>query len=225
MTTYSSANYYQGIHAKDDEMEIFWVVIGLVVVAIYLINQNKAKTTDKTVIRQTDTYKTDTGEIRVERTKVIDSTQTTFHPAQQKQTTPKEAYHNAINQVDYSSRIVPEPVQKKIESCPLETVSSRDDVCEPALALKQNNINELSKQCTRCRIQLPFSKFSKSSKHSDGVTVWCTDCLRGEKNTRHMKWCPRCKIRRKRTSFYPSNDNADKLMAWCKSCVDARRKR
>lgn len=199
-------------------MEIFWVVVGVVVIVIYLINQNKSKTSDRTVIRQTDTYKTETGEIRVERTKVVDSTQTTFTPPQPPINTPGQAYTNAIGKIESAQRITP-PVSERV-------VETRKPITPaPITSVKKIGVSEQSKQCTRCRIMLPFSKFSQSSKHADGVTIWCTECLRGEKNTKHMKWCPICKVRRKRTSFYPNPENADKLMAWCKSCIDARKGR
>ncbi|OAT18675.1 hypothetical protein M977_03597 [Buttiauxella gaviniae ATCC 51604] len=205
-------------------MEIFWIVAGVVVVVIYVINQNKSKTNDRTVIRQTDTYKTETGEIRVERTKVVDNSQTTFHPPQQTQVTPGDAYQNATSKIEnFRQSIV--PVTKKTSGTDQGVTSVRKpEISAPVLPIEQES-EEQFKQCTRCRIMLPFSKFSKSGKHSDGITIWCTDCLRGDKNTRHMKWCPKCKIRRKRTSYYPSTENADKLMAWCKTCVDARKVR
>lgn len=194
-------------------MEIFWIVVGVVIVIIYLINQNKSKTSDRTVIRQTDTYKTVTGEIRVERTKVVDSTQTTFTPPQPPITTPGNAYSNVVDQIENSRRAAP-PINEKI-------IAHRQATTPPPIAAtKQIRADEQNKQCTRCRIMLPFSKFSRSSKHPDGVTIWCTECLKGDKNTKHMKWCPMCKIRRKRTSFYPNIQNADGLMAWCKTCLD-----
>lgn len=199
-------------------MEIFWIVVGVVVVIIYLINQNKSKTSDRTVIRQTDTYKTETGEVRVERTKVVDSTQTTFTPPQPPINTPAQVYTNAVGQIE-SARSVTTPAAEKV----IET--HKPIAPAPTTSVKQIGSSDKSKQCTRCRITLPFSKFSQSSKHTDGITIWCTDCLRGEKNTKHMKWCPMCKVRRKRTSFYPNPENADKLMAWCKACIDSRKGR
>ena len=201
-------------------MEIFWIVLGVVVILIYLINQNKSKTTDKTIIRQTDTYKTETGEVRIERTKVVDTAKTTFTKMQPPQATSGETYIKAVAQVESTRKpmqeILDDGLGDKLSKPSFITTHTANTVIEE----KQPSL-EQKKQCTRCRITLPFSKFSKSSKHNDGVTIWCSDCLKGEKNTKHMKWCPICKVRRKRTSYYTNNENADSLMAWCKGCWDS----
>lgn len=44
-------------------MEIFWVVVGVVVVILYLINQNKTRVTNRTEITRDRKIKTDDGEI------------------------------------------------------------------------------------------------------------------------------------------------------------------
>jgi hypothetical protein len=202
-------------------MEIFWIVVCVVVVVIYVINHNKTKTTDKTVIRQKDTYKTETGEVTIERTKTVDTSQTTFTSPQPVQLSSTEVHNQALAHGRSQQAVVVDINPTTITASPMKeklTTLAENRVIEP------NTWAEDKKQCTRCRVNLPLSKFSKSSKNPDGVTIWCTECLKGDKNTKHMKWCPKCKIRRKRTSFYTNNNNADSLMAWCKSCWDAHKK-
>lgn len=202
-------------------MEIFWIVAGVVVVVIYLINQNKTKKTDKTVIRQRDTYKTETGEVTIERTKIVDTSQATFTSPQPVQLSSADVHSQALAHGRSQQAVIVDIKPTTSTSAPLKTKAT-PQAEKRGIELKTGA--EDKKQCTRCRVNLPFSKFSKSSKHPDGITIWCTECLKGDKNTKHMKWCPKCKIRRKRTSFYANNNNADSLMAWCKSCWDSHRK-
>lgn len=201
-------------------MEVFWVVLGVVIVVIYVINQNKTKTSDKTVIRQRDTYKTESGEVTIERTKVVDTSQATFSAPQPVQVSPAEVHNQALANGRAQHVIVNENQSNTVK----EVGKVENRLVNSAPRVESTTPVEKVKQCTRCRVHLPFSKFSKSSKHPDGVTVWCTACLKGDKNTRHMKWCPKCKIRRKRTSFYSNSQNADGLMAWCKTCWDSHKK-
>lgn len=43
-------------------MEVFWIVVGVVAVIIYVINQNKTKISDRTVVNHNKTIKTEDGE-------------------------------------------------------------------------------------------------------------------------------------------------------------------
>ncbi|MGP0849959.1 hypothetical protein ACJ8PZ_09215 [Serratia sp. CY83950] len=217
-------------------MEIFFIVVGVVAVIIFIISQNRTKVSDRTVVTHNRTIKTDDGEIRVQRTQVMDSTSTQYHKPGAASVTDKTEYDlQAINDyykqkasIETQKKIVADEkpvieVQPVLVNKPKETPSNTDRFTTERG--KASSISEDKKQCTRCRINLPYNKFSKSSKHPDGLTIWCTDCLKGEKNTKHMKWCPMCKVRRKRTSFYPNNSNADGLMAWCKTCWDKHKGR
>lgn len=49
-------------------MEVFWIVVGVVAVIIYVINQNKTKISDRTVVNHNKTIKTEDGEITINRT-------------------------------------------------------------------------------------------------------------------------------------------------------------
>lgn len=59
-------------------MEVFWIVVGVVTVIIYVINQNRTKVSDRTVVNHRKTIKTEDGEITINRTQVIDHTSTQF---------------------------------------------------------------------------------------------------------------------------------------------------
>lgn len=59
-------------------MEVFWIVVGVVAVIIYVINQNKTKISDRTVVNHNKTIKTEDGEITINRTQVIEHTSTQF---------------------------------------------------------------------------------------------------------------------------------------------------
>ncbi|SPZ65445.1 Uncharacterised protein [Serratia quinivorans] len=219
-------------------MEIFWIVVGVVAVIIFIISQNRTKVSDRTVVTHNRTIKTDDGEIRVQRTQVVDSSSTQYHKPSAASVASKAEYDlQAINEY-YQQKANSPGQQKTIQeiSPATDSLPIRVEPTQAAVSLQERKpaekvIDEITpepeakKQCTRCRVNLPYSKFSRSSKHPDGVTIWCTDCLKGEKNTKHMKWCPVCKVRRKRTSFYPNNSNADGLMAWCKTCWDKRKYR
>lgn len=198
-------------------METLWIVVGVVVLVVYLISKNKTKTTDNTIIRQKDTYKTETGEVTIERTKVVETSQMTFNAPQPVQANSAQIHHQA--------QVVARTQQENVNESSASNAMPKPQIVATTHHVELNPAAEKIKQCTRCRVNLPFSKFSKSSKHPDGATVWCTECLKGDKNTKHMKWCPKCKIRRKRTSFYPNNQNADGLMAWCKTCWDKHKSR
>lgn len=214
-------------------MEVFWIVVGVVAVIIFIISQNRTKVSDRTVVTHNRTIKTEDGEIRVQRTQVMDSASTQYHkPGAATVSSQTEYDLQAINNY-YQQKAGLEVQQKTIREVKpaIETQPIRIEPPKTIARIDADKAHtpskapEEKKQCTRCRVNLPYSKFSKSSKHPDGVTIWCTDCLKGDKNTKHMKWCPICKVRRKRTSFYPNNKNADGLMAWCKTCWDKRKGR
>ncbi|HHG1430449.1 TPA: hypothetical protein ACPULS_001106 [Escherichia coli] len=236
-------------------MEVFWIVVGVVAVIIYVINQNKTKISDRTVVNQNKTIKTEDGEVTISRTQVIEHTSTQFQKTggNAPDISVPPAYDSAVIQTYYKQQelakerqlIQPKPFTAELPPgmstrpayhgrFPGDDISSQSSkkapqaVSEPARIPsvsppKEESANRVSsgrKQCLRCRINLPYDKFRKSSKNPDGLTKWCARCLDGPKNTRHMKWCPICNVRRKRTSFYPNNQNADGLMAWCKTCWD-----
>ncbi|MBX9489717.1 hypothetical protein J8Z81_20115 [Yersinia enterocolitica] len=211
----------KNINPWEADMEIFWIVAGVVVIIIYLINQNKTKTNDRTVIRQVDTIKTQTGEVRIERTKVVDSTNTKFTAAPTVQENPSEAYNHAVIQSYTQERIEPR-VEKTVEfsQSPEPAVIQRAEQKSPPLLIE----NEDRKKCPRCSRTMFYSKFRKSPKQPDGLTIWCGECLDAPRDTDHKKYCPKCKKRRMKYNFYPNSNRKDKLTLWCKDCMDKSNK-
>ncbi|WP_176691694.1 hypothetical protein [Superficieibacter electus] len=239
-------------------MQVFWIVVGVVAVILFIINQNRTKTSDRTVVRQHRTIKTEDGEISIERVQVVDSATTKYHPSgNAPDVSSPSKYDHPVIEPSHNKNITttkeinppqPKPFSARLpngvsqrpayhgkfpgdEVIKLKTVPvpapapAPAPVPAPAPAPAEVKVIEGLKQCTRCRINLPYDKFRKSSKNADGLTIWCASCLDGPRNTRHMKWCPMCNVRRKRTSFYPNKQNADGLMAWCKTCWDGHKAR
>lgn len=211
-------------------MEIFWVVVGVVVVILFVISQNRTKITNRTVITRDKTVKTEDGEIRIHQTQVIDSASTQYKKPNTLNNESHAEYDKAVISDYYkqvsqqkavaSLRTEQQPItqHQRVEKVVNPQPSSTN---KPALIEKISPVSGGSKVCTRCSRNLPFDKFRKSSKHPDGYTTWCAHCLDGPKNTQHTKWCPICEIRRKRTSYYKNANNRDGLMSWCKSCWDS----
>lgn len=209
-------------------MEIFWVVVGVVVVILFIINQNRTKTSDKTVVTHTRTIKTEDGEINVHRTQVVDSASTTYHTPGAASVSSKTKYdisaidnYNRQTSIQHQERAIPEPRQP-IDVSPTRITPEKEPVrlAPPAITSSQAASIEERKKCPRCSRNLPMSKFRLSSKQPDGHTIWCGECLDAPRNTKHMKYCPKCKKRRMKTSFYPNSNRKDGLTLWCKDCMD-----
>ena len=211
-------------------MEIFWVVVGVVVVILFVLSQNRTKITNRTVITRNKTVKTEDGEIRIQQTQVIDSASTQYTKPNTLNNENHSEYDKAVIS-DYYKQV---SQQKAVESLRTEqqpfiqpqrvekVVNPLSSPTEKPTLIENNTpVASGSKICTRCSRNLPLDKFRKSRKHSDGHTTWCAHCLDGPKNTQHTKWCPICEIRRKRTSYYKNANNRDGLMSWCKICWDS----
>ncbi|CAM7061153.1 hypothetical protein [Morganella morganii] len=213
-------------------MEVILIIAGVVAVIIYFINQNKTRISDRTVVTQHRTIKTDDGEIKVQRTQVVDSTSTQYHgsgaPSVAKQT---EYDLQAIN--DYYKQINERPAQPQIAQArpaidvtPVQVqrpATVKQSSPTPARQIEQNSPKadlDDKKKCPRCSRNLPFDKYGKSSKYSDGMTMWCLECLRAPRDTPKMKYCPKCGKRRYKTSFYANSKRKDGLTLWCKECMD-----
>lgn len=213
-------------------MEVFWIVVGVVVVVLFVISQNRTRITNRTVVTRDRKIKTEDGEIRIQQTQVIDSASTQY-------TRPNSLNHESHGEYDkavideYNHQI---SQQKVIESIPPErqastlaqpqrlekVINPQPEISAPQVSSEATRTTHSgSKICTRCSRNLSYDKYRKSSKNPDGLTIWCAHCLDGPKNTQHTKWCPVCEIRRKRTSFYKNANNRDGLMSWCKSCWDS----
>lgn len=205
-------------------MELF-IVIGVVVVIIYLINQNKTKVSDRTVVTHTKKIQTDDGEINIHRTQVVEQTATqfsskpdvnTFHNQAVQSAESVKAIQNTQPKQSYS---IPEKQPVVINQQPVKQIAS-----QPQQATLNNSVDSDRKKCKRCSRNLPFDKFGKSGKSDDGLTVWCRECLDAPRDTPKMKYCPKCKVRRNKASFYPNSKRKDGLTLWCKTCMDKSKK-
>lgn len=217
-------------------MEVILILAGVVAVIIYFINQNKTRVSDRTVVTQHRTIKTDDGEIKVQRTQVVDSTSTQYHgsgaPSIAKQTEYDlqaiNDYYKKLNEKPAPQQIPPE--KPAIDVTPVQTRQPVTHTAPPTQttqeptrqieAPKQPDIVAEKKKCPRCCRNLQFDKYGKSQKYNDGMTLWCLECLKAPRDTLKMKYCPKCGKRRYKTNFYANSKRKDGLTLWCKECMD-----
>ena len=107
----------------------------------------------------------------------------------------------------------PQPVQLALVIEPMENEQA-------SFLFDEEFIDE--KNCPNCERILPFTSFRVSSKHEDGFTKWCADCLSTPREPKqsNKKHCPSCKKNRLKTSFYKNSKQPDGLTKWCKTCMD-----
>lgn len=111
----------------------------------------------------------------------------------------------------------PQPVQQNLLIEPMSNEQTSFLFDEPVVK---------EKSCPNCKRSLPFTSFRTSSKHEDGLTKWCIECLSTPRDSTHSnkKKCPSCKKTRLKTSFYKNSKQPDGLTKWCKTCMDNSRK-
>lgn len=203
-----------------------WITIIAIAVVLWWINNNKTSSTSKTKIRETSEYKTPTGKIYVERTVEYDDRDMSI----------KDRPYTPRQPQNYSP--LQQPVT--IERDEKRTINSRDEtigkIRDETKQLKErvskilpdshsssSSITELThKQCPNCRRDLPLGSFRASSKHSDGYTKWCAECLSHSSRNdipAHLKLCPKCNQRRMKSSFAKNSNTHDGLAKWCKYCM------
>lgn len=106
----------------------------------------------------------------------------------------------------------PQPVQQNLLIEPMSSEQTSFSFDDPAID---------EKSCPNCKRLLPFTSFRASSKHEDGLTKWCGECLSAPRTQQsNKKQCPNCKKNRLKTSFYKNNKQPDGLTKWCKTCMD-----
>lgn len=105
-------------------MEIFWVVVGVVVLILYLINQNKTRVTNRTEITRDRKIKTDDGEISIRERQVIDSVSTQY-------TKP-----NTVNvaQPDYDNAVISDYYKQLAKQKAIESLKAKPNT---ACCIKQ----------------------------------------------------------------------------------------
>lgn len=139
-------------------MEIFWVVVGVVVVILFVINQNRTKITNRTVITRNKTVKTEDGEIRIQQTQVIDSASTQYTKPNTLNNESHSEYDKAVisdyyKQVseqksveslhtEQQTFIQPQRVEKVVNPLPSSTIS-------PTLIENTVQVADGRKVCTR----------------------------------------------------------------------------
>lgn len=62
----------------------------------------------------------------------------------------------------------PQPVQQNLLIEPMSSEQTSFSFDDPAID---------EKSCPNCKRLLPFTSFRASSKHEDGLTKWCGECL------------------------------------------------
>ncbi|WHP06846.1 hypothetical protein QLH32_05070 [Acinetobacter corruptisaponis] len=206
----------------------FLIFIGVAGLAIYFLNQNKTERKDQTTITHKKVIQTPDGEIRIERRQVIDSVRTSYTTQDVGTTTIKDIQpsipHKPVEKLEMENK--PETPALTLEPSPKpEPVLQQDLFNVPQSIAQKTQPKDPEKLCPKCEESLPFSAFSKSSKHEDGLTKWCTDCLNqlneDRKNEKsNKKQCPNCKRTRLKTSFYKNTKRDDGLTKWCKDCMD-----
>ncbi len=180
---------------------IFWIFVGLVGLGLYFLNQNKTEKKDRTVITHKKVIQTNDGEIHIQRTQTIDSVITSY--AKQDLSAEKDIL-KTIQSEQPIKNLQTEAVQQNIITNPINT----------------------KKNCPNCERLLPFDSFRSSSKHEDGLTKWCVECLSAPRVApqSNKKYCPSCKKNRFKTSFYKNSKQPDGLTKWCKTCMDSSKK-
>lgn len=113
----------------------------------------------------------------------------------------------------------PQPQQAQ-QTSPLDPIEDQ----QISFVFNEKPANE--KNCPNCNKVLPFTSFRSSSKHEDGLTKWCAECLSAPRESiqSNKKKCPGCKKTRLKTSFYKNGKQPDGLTKWCKTCMDNSRK-
>lgn len=213
----------------------FFIIVGVIGLFIYFLNQNKTEKKDKTTITHKRVIQTNDGEVHISQTHVIDSVRTTYtkqdlskqiikdvapsinHTQPQKITSvvlsdPSTSSYHQEQEYSHASEVTP------AESFAL--VSPKADSQQDLFDEKQEG-----KQCPNCKRPLPFTSFRTSSKHEDGLTKWCRECLSAPRvQQSNKKQCPKCKKTRLKSSFYKNSKQPDGLTKWCKTCMDNSKK-
>lgn len=204
-------------------MDVFLIVCGVIFV-FWWINNNSSKTTTKTVIRETSEIKTQTGKISTERIHEYEDREISikdrpkFRPQQPRNYVPLER-QSLERPLDVLPRDIEQEYEERIRFSGL--VKGREPLLiehEPQAQLKINSPTH--KRCPNCGKNLPLSSFRKSSKHEDGLTKWCANCLNHPvDHNSHTKVCPKCGQNRLKSSFAKNSNRPDGLAKWCKYCM------
>lgn len=217
---------------------LFWIIAGIVGLGLYFLSQNKSVKRDKTTITHKRVIQTNDGEVHISQTQVIDSVRTTYT----KQDLSKQIIKDVAPSITHTQpqQITSEASREPLIISPnqLNKFSHQEQKTSPVrefnpteefilVSPKTDNQQDLfdekqeGKDCPNCKRSLPFASFRASSKHEDGLTKWCGDCLSIPRTQQsNKKQCPNCKKNRLKTSFYKNSKQPDGLTKWCKTCMD-----
>ncbi|MEB5477289.1 hypothetical protein [Acinetobacter pollinis] len=216
-------------------MAAFLIIVGLIILVLYFLNQNKSQKKDVTTIIHKQVIQTKDGEVRIERRQTLDSVQTSY--------TKKDIAQNQIQDIKQNelpvtsdieltnnqnnNTVIPslEPVKNQIEQ---QSKTMTNDQMSLDLNDKQQELDFLApindtKSCLKCEKNLATDLFGKSQKNPDGLTKWCLNCLNNANKQpspkANQKYCPKCRKNRLKTSFNKNSNRVDGLTKWCKDCM------
>ena len=91
-----------------------------------------------------------------------------------------------------------------------------------------------SKTCSKCKVSIPLTEFSKDSKAADGLRRYCKECAKkcdkersaerkrklesGELKYPSEKKCSKCNLTKKKEEFRLNSRNSDGLNSYCTRC-------
>lgn len=206
-------------------MATFLIIVGLIILVLYFLNQNKTEKKDVTTITHKRVIQTEDGEVRIERRQTLNSVQTSY--------AKKDVIQNQIKDIEKKE------ITNTVNTAPKESVDNITTIdvvkkSRPEIQLNlllQNTQQELdlsatetqSKDCPKCQKNLNYNSFGNSSKNPDGLTKWCLECLNNSSKKTppkvNQKYCPKCKKNRMKTSFNKNSKQEDGLTKWCKDCM------
>ncbi|EBU3703920.1 hypothetical protein IMA99_001033 [Salmonella enterica] len=216
-------------------MEVLILIgVGIVVLLLFIISQNRTRISDRTTVTTRKTIHTEDGEVRVERTQVLDTLSTQYHKAEpmpgpsiakppQYDQSVIENYKRNNSLPNKTPQTMPHAQLATITNSHPEELPEKRPVASPAPTAplqEMDSIETDKKRCKRCNRNLNLERFGVSPKSADGRTVWCRQCLDAPRDTAKKKYCPKCTRQRLRTSFYSNANRKDGLTLWCKDCMD-----
>lgn len=185
------------------------VVVGLI---YFYVTHNSRKIKDETIIRSTQTVKTENGEQTITRVTKINETQTDIRKPTDQMLFPDHKIVNPSYQQHQNNTTIKPSIQHS------EPTQPQNVKALPQLQFKK---------CSGCERTQPTTEFRANPKSDDGLTKWCKSCLQnGAPNPTDMKGtkvCEKCQQNRLKTSFYPTKKYPDGLSKWCKFCLPKRK--
>lgn len=206
-------------------MAMFLIIVGLIILVLYFLNQNKTEKKDVTTITHKRVIQTEDGEVRIERRQTLNSVQTSY--------AKKDIIQNQIKDIEKKeiTNTVNTDLKESVNNITTKNVATKARPESQLNLLLQSTQQELDlsdmetqvKDCPKCQKNLNYNSFGNSSKNPDGLTKWCLECLSNSTKKvppkANQKYCPKCKKNRMKTSFNKNSKQEDGLTKWCKDCM------